>query len=125
MLIHNSSLFNTTVVVDCPFSDHKFILASLNIKPITRNSFECLSRNLSIKNIEIIKIAMKEIDYQYIYSIDNVDDKLIAIENEIVGIIDHIAPLKKIKLNGKVDQTPWVDLKLAVLKNKRDSLYSL
>jgi hypothetical protein len=125
VLLHNSNLIDSTVVVDCPFSDHKFILASFVIKPIIKNSVECLSRNLSIKNMEIIKLAINEIDFSYIFSLDNVDDKWTSVTSEIIGIIDFIAPLKKIKLKDKVDQTPWVDLNLSMLKNKRDNLYSL
>ena len=36
-----------------------------------------------------------------------------------------IAPLKTVKLKDKEDQTPWVDLKLAVDKIKRDKYYFL
>ena len=72
-----------------------------------------------------IKPAINDIDFEYIYKLDNFDDKWSPFSRAILGFIDYVSPIKNVKLKDKEDQTPWIDLKLAILKNKRDKFYSL
>lgn len=51
VIIHNAGLVQSTDVFDCPFSDHKFVCASLKIDPVIDNNVEILGRNLSAKKL--------------------------------------------------------------------------
>ena len=125
VLIHNGDLIDKTKVVGYPNSDHKFILATINVKQMKTNGFSMLSRNLSQKSITSIVDNIFKVDFSYISTYPTAQEKYQALEDTIAAIVDYIAPLKNVKIKDKIDQTPWVDLELAILKNKRDKCYTL
>lgn len=51
--IHNSNLIQSTKIIDCPFSAHKFILANLQIISEKKQDKYVNMRNLSIANEKI------------------------------------------------------------------------
>lgn len=53
LLIHNSNLIQSTKIIDCPFSAHKFILANLQIISEKKQDKYVNMRNLSIANEKI------------------------------------------------------------------------
>ena len=125
VILHNGDLLCDSTIIGCPYSDHKFVLATINIQPMTKNCFETLSRNTSKNNMTKILDAISKVDFKFITEFQDVNTKLMAFSDILLCVLDHIAPLKNIKVKDKEDQTPWVDLELAILKNKRDIYYSL
>ncbi|CAF0822322.1 unnamed protein product [Brachionus calyciflorus] len=98
LLLHNGDLILSTDFIDCPFSDHHFIIAKLDIKkpPNSLKQIEC--RNLSADNILKINSLIERIDFKPIRNFDNINEKWFYVKNEITKIMDYIAPLRKITL---------------------------
>ena len=74
--------------------------------------------------MKTIHQEIEKTDFQSILDIYDVDAKFKAFSNEILNILDHVAPLKSIKLKEHDNQHPWVDLVLSKLKNSRDEFYT-
>ena len=55
VIIHNNNLINKTLVRECPFSDHKYVVATLESKSTRPIEEFCNLRNLNVKNQDIIK----------------------------------------------------------------------
>ena len=122
LLLHNGDKVDSTNVIDCPFSDHHFLLAKLDIQKSSNllKQFEC--RNLSAKNIEKINTLIDEIDLKKIRIIENINDKWLFVKNEITKIIDNVAPTRKISIKN-FNQFPWYDDDLLRLKHQKNSAY--
>jgi len=77
---------------------------------------------MSIKNINLITEKIYETNFNQINFKDNVDEKWLTLKEQLIEIIDKIAPVKKIHQN-KQTKFPWVDLELLELKKTRDKLH--
>ena len=49
----------------------------------------------------------------------NLEQKWLALKTKLHGIIDNIAPIKKIQINKNMDY-PWVDFELIKARKQRD-----
>ena len=126
VLLTNSDLVIKTSVTDCPFSDHRFISAVLDIKTTKDNSTNIInSRNFSESNLGLIQQAFANIDFAFIDEIVDVNIKWQSLKNLIESVINLICPVKALKLKSNNDQFPWIDLELCVLRNKRDTQHSI
>lgn len=122
VLLHNSDYIIDTDVIDCPFSDHCFILAKLEIKksPTVLKEYSC--RNLSSENMQKINFLIDTINLQQMHTFDNINEKWNYVKNEITKIIDEVAPIRKIILKNP-NQFPWYDDDLIRLKHQKDLSY--
>jgi hypothetical protein len=107
LLIHNSNLIQSTKIIDCPFSAHKFILANLQIIAEKKQDKYMNMRNLSIANVEKINFIIDNYDFSDIRTISGSNNKWIWIKNILLTIIDTIAPIKKMLLKNK-RIFPWI-----------------
>ncbi|CAF0891632.1 unnamed protein product [Brachionus calyciflorus] len=100
LLLHNGDLVSETDVIECPFSDHHFVVAKLDI-PKSPNIFKKIEcRNLSSVNILKINLLIEEIDFQQIRNYDDINEKWIYVKNKITEIIDYVLPLRKITVKN-------------------------
>ncbi|CAF0837588.1 unnamed protein product [Brachionus calyciflorus] len=122
ILLHNGDLVDATDVIDCPFSDHHFLIAKLNFKkaPDELKKIEC--RNLSAENMLKINKQIDEIDYKLIREYKDVDSKWMFVKNEVTKILDIVSPNRKINLKN-FNQFPWYDDDLLRLKHQKNSAY--
>ncbi|CAF0787720.1 unnamed protein product [Brachionus calyciflorus] len=94
LIIHNGDLIESTRVLECPFSDHDFVTASLYKLPSTK---PCLltvkSRNLSKLNLDSIK-ELLNINFEFIKTLSAVEDMWLWLKTKILSIIDSIALIK-------------------------------
>ena len=124
VVIHNSDMITKTETIECPFSDHHFVLATLQVKTLKyENEIENFGRCLSDNNLLIIS---EELEKSNINQIDNpdIDTMYSNLKNKIMKIVDEHAPNKKFKLKKKV-LFPWLDKELREAKELRDYLYHL
>ncbi|CAF1118079.1 unnamed protein product [Brachionus calyciflorus] len=123
LFLHNGDLVDETDVFQCPFSDHKFVVAKLAIKKessIVKKEISC--RNLSSENILKINSCIDKIDFKKIRIFDDINDKWKFVKEELTKVIDEIAPIRKITLKNP-NQFPWYDDDLLRLKHQKDSAY--
>jgi len=81
LILHNGNLINCTDVIECPFSDHHFIVAKLDLKKsaVCVKQIEC--RNLSADNIRRINSMIDEIDFKQMRNYDDINAKWLFIKN--------------------------------------------
>ena len=69
LIIHNNNLIQSTKIIDCPFSSHKFILANLELIAEKKQNKYMNVRNLSIVNVEKINFLIEKHDFSNIKTI--------------------------------------------------------
>ena len=92
VFIHNNNLINKTLVRECPFSDHKYVVAtleSISIRPIEEF---CNLRNLNVKNQEIIKNIIDNFDFSDLDNILEINEKWLSFKNRILDAINSVSP---------------------------------
>ena len=123
ILIHNKELVSATEVVPCPYSDHKFIIATIKTEKDKPESEIFWSRNLSESNINLVEESLKNLDFSKIDELKTPNDKWVYLKNLILTILDTHAPLKKVTLKPH-NKFPWFDLELYRAKKARDTSYA-
>ncbi len=123
VVLHNGSLVTSTHVVDCPFSDHKFVLTNFH-PPSQIQTYESVinSRCLSQSKLEKISTTLETLDFRFINSIPDVNQRWIAIKTSLLNILDQYAPMKSIKVRH-CSPCPWFDSELFELRQLRDKSY--
>ncbi|CAF0840875.1 unnamed protein product [Brachionus calyciflorus] len=122
LFLHNGNLVEETDVINCPFSDHKFVVSSLTIlKP--KNVLKTIKcRNLSSTNLASICTSIDAIDFKLIRNYQSVEEKWNFLKSEILKIIDNIAPKRRINVKSS-NYFPWYDDELVKLKHLKNSSY--
>ena len=62
VVIHNQNRIVDTKVIGCPFSDHKFVITSLDFSCPKEKPFESFGRSLSEKNLLLISDNIKTLN---------------------------------------------------------------
>jgi hypothetical protein len=75
VIIHNNGLVKEVFNIHCGFSDHKFIMAKLDIKKTASKQSYFTGRNLSEKSINSIVDEITLIDHNLIKRLKNADEK--------------------------------------------------
>ncbi len=70
VILHNQDLIEKTLVIDCPFSDHSFVISSLKIEKVKLEPQSIMCRNLSEPVLEQIITELSLIDLKVSLSHD-------------------------------------------------------
>ena len=85
--------------MDCPFSNHQFVVTLVNIKPETRIENTIFARVLYQKRFEQIKNEIAKTPFDDIASIFyDVNDRWDCFKKLILEVVDSIAPYKKFRM---------------------------
>jgi hypothetical protein len=122
VIIHNNDLINICKVIDCPFSDHRFVLVNLKIEKLKYEKKSIIARNLAAKNLVKISREFDHIDFNKLFNCSTVNEKWELLEEELLTILNKITPEKKIIIKSQ-DSFPWIDDDLRYLQFLRDSNY--
>lgn len=125
VILHNADLILNTATVDCPFSDHKFVLANAQLNFFSSSSDSTttiLTRCLTDSKLCAVSEATQLINYNDLNSVENVDSRWCSLHYSLTDILNRLAPLKSIQLPQK-DNLPWVDYQLRQSKAARDRAY--
>ncbi|CAF1072021.1 unnamed protein product [Brachionus calyciflorus] len=95
LILHNGNYITETDVTECPFSDKCFVLAKLLINKPKNELKKIDCRNLSTENIPKIFSSIDQIDFNPIKNYLTIEGKWKFFKNEILKIVDSIAPLRK------------------------------
>ena len=116
-------LLNSTEVVGCPFSDHRFVLASFNIKCQKQYCSVYNSRSLNLTKLNQIKAFLSTFSFTFLDSFVSVNDRWSALCKTLLDIVDTFAPVKQ--LRSRKRSLEWIDREVQTLMHKRDKLYRL
>lgn len=121
---NDSNLVLETKVISCPFSNHKFVLAVLNLDSSSSNPNFVSSRVLNDKNLQLIKDDLARTKFDLCDKFDDVNEKWCVIKRIIIDIINKYAPYKRLRLT-KRNRLPWVDKELLYYISKRNKLHNI
>ena len=118
------SILNSTVV-PCPFSNHDFVLSTLNFETNCSNTIANINtRVLNPKALDSIRDELSALNFSVVNNYENVDERWHVIKRIIVSIVDKFAPIKSMRPK-KRDRYPWVDAELHFHLALRDKLYAI
>jgi hypothetical protein len=118
---NKANIVNDHSIHACSFSDHCLIATEINI-PISNNKAEFMySRKIKEDNLKDINNLITNPSFEFLSSINDINDKWIIFENSILKMIDLIGPKTKIRIKQK--KLPWLDASTFKLKIYRDKLY--
>ncbi|CAF1091926.1 unnamed protein product, partial [Brachionus calyciflorus] len=122
IFLHNGNLVDEAIPIECPFSDHCFVVAKLTIEKQLSNLKTVMCRNLSSINVEKVASQIDLINWKELNSFNTLEEKWCFFRDEVLAVLDDIAPMKKIQVNME-NQFPWYDDELIITKNSRDLAY--
>ena len=119
----DKNLISKTHTINCPFSDHCFVVAVLNLKPSKSCATLINSRLISQSKLLRINEMIILIPFGCIEMAETVEYKFYFFKKLIMDIVNKFTPLKSVRL--KNNSLPWFDQELISLFRKRDKLYEL
>ena len=90
------------------FSNHSIILSTCDIKPSVKPASKIMGRVLNRTSLDEIKSYIDDLNSDFVYIFDDINDCWASLKLQILNIVDSIAPLKKFRLR-KGDNLPWID----------------
>jgi hypothetical protein len=95
--IANQNEVNDVKVIGCPFSDHKFLVAALDLSRAKHTPFVNIGRSLSEKNLFLIADLIKSQDFSFDKNDQNINQIWNIHKQKILECIDLVALLKTFK----------------------------
>ena len=108
VILHNGSLISDTKTIDCPFSDHKLVVASLKLNPAKVVVTKRKIRNLNTLNITKIISNLGSLDLFFDFNGFSIENIWNYLKNTIINLTNKFAPLKNIEIKYR-SQFPWSD----------------
>ena len=100
-------------------SDHFFIYMAYNIKKPKFKKITVTRRDFRNFNVHSFQLAAEVANWENIYAVDDLNDKVTILENTINDLLDTFAPYKTFKIT-KPNSTPWLTPEIKQIMNKRD-----
>ncbi|CAF0907881.1 unnamed protein product [Brachionus calyciflorus] len=123
-IIYQDDLDPKSQVFGCPYSGHKFLVASFNFSLDTKNEPKNTLWNYSEKNLNSLKNNLLKINFNEKDKFPNFDDKWDFFKDKVIKAIESCCPLKKYK-NKEKDFSLWLDEELISAKKYRDYCHHL
>ncbi|CAF1032247.1 unnamed protein product [Brachionus calyciflorus] len=119
LFLHNGDFVDETNSIECPFSDHNFVIAKLSIKKQSAIRKKIICRNLCFENLTRISSLVDEIEQKELKNFNTIDEKWCYVRDRFLSIVNEVAPLREKCSN----QFPWYDDDLIIVKHSRDTAY--
>ena len=126
VVIHNQNKIIETAVIGCPFSDHCFVISSLEFNSTNKQkSASNTGRSLTDKGIIKLTELLNNISKNFTFSKSNkdIDEIFKCISDQWRSALDSVAPIKEFKIKPK-EVSPWEDGELLEKRIQRDFYYS-
>ena len=120
---NNIKLINNTDVVNCPLSDHEFVLCSVNFIPMKLGINTIETRGLTDEKLNKLSEELKNADFSSLEHIENSDNKFFFFKQIILKFIDQEMPIKTVRIKNK--HLPWFDCEIREAIKFRDSQFVL
>lgn len=108
VVLHNKDAINSVEVLDCPFSDHRFVCTSLSLNSMKSKPTTYLARNLSEKNLQEISDRIALVDFSALNGNSDAELAWLEIKLAILNVIDSVAPIKSVSLKKKIFFRGWI-----------------
>jgi hypothetical protein len=94
VVLSNSANVCSSFVLDCPFSNHNFVLSKSSFDAVAHNLSSITARVLNQANLDSIKNELKLARFEMLELLDDPGDRWHFLKLIILGIIDKFAPVK-------------------------------
>ena len=101
-IIHQDGLDPSSEIIGCPFSDHKFLVASFNLHVDRKAEEVRYSRSYSEKNLKKVENFLSRVDFSLIERFPKIDDKWGFVKDKVQEAIDLYCPPFKISLKTNI-----------------------
>ena len=123
----NSNLISSLECVPCPFSDHNFVILSLDAKCTNFSPSSVETRALNNSKVDLINDAIKyapfgSLDTFFDNSAESTNDIFYAFKKLIIDALDSVAPFKTLRI--KANNQPWFDDELRYATYERNRIHS-
>ena len=105
-------------VTDCNFSDHFSVYCSLNLDIECKKMEKIIYRSLKNIDFELFQRDLEAIPFHRIYSIPEIEEKIIFFNKNVLTLFDKHAPVKK--LNKRKPYQPWITDNVKRMQKLRD-----
>jgi len=105
------------------FSCHDLLFACFNLATPTVKPKKIVYRDYKKINFEALDHEFSEVDWNEVYRLKNIDEKVDRFNKTILHIFDKHAPLKS--FTPKKQGSPWINDEILTLMNKRDKAKKL
>ena len=99
-------------------SDHFFIYMAYNIKKPKFQPIIVTRRDFRKFDLPAFQRAAEVAHWENIFAVEDVNDKVVILENTINDLLDVFAPYKTFKIT-KPNSTPWLTDEIKQVMNKR------
>ena len=100
-------------------SDHHIIFMAYNIKKPKFKPRKVTTRNFKNFDLEGFKAAAELANFENVYNVVNINDKVTILENTIHDLLDQFAPYKTYTIT-KQNSTPWLTDDIRKVMDARD-----
>ena len=100
-------------------SDHFFIYMAYNIKKPKFKKITVTRRDFRKFDLPSFQSAAEVANWENVYAVDDLNEKVTVLENTINGLLDTFAPYRTFKVT-KPNSTPWLTPEIKQVMNKRD-----
>ena len=90
---NDSDMICRSGVVDCPFSDHKFIFALLYLNARHGTTSNITARKFNIDRLNAVKIDILKAPFSVLDTFDSMEDKWYDLKKLIMNIVNEHAPI--------------------------------
>ena len=113
-----------SLVLPFIFSNHRFVLSSLNFDAAKAEGQFVMTRVLNEKSLNELKTELSNTDTRIIDNFQCNNEKWHVIKSLITSALNKHAPIKKIRLK-KCERYPWIDNELQQQMAQRNKLYAI
>ena len=108
--------------VACPFSNHSFVLAVLDIGVAAKGGAFLEARSLKKANLDKMNLCLAGMRFDLVDSATSIEEKWLVLKKLLLDVVDSCAPVKKLRL--KKDQSlPWIDKECLFYLHKRNTMH--
>ena len=120
VLTTNENIISTHDVIPTSISDHDMVgyVRKMNHCKVAPKVIRC--RNFSRYNHESLKADLKDVDWEPLYSISDVNNAWLFIKDSLLNAFDKHAPIIRKRVKGRF--CPWLTAEIRQKMNNRDKL---
>ena len=122
LLVNNANNVLVSGACDAPgISDHFITYLVYSLKKEKFKPEKIQKRDFRNLNLENFENAIEAANWENVYTVESLDDKVTILENTINDILDIYAPYHTFVIR-KADATPWITEEIMAKMNERDKL---